>query len=288
MRRAAMTLEGLAILAGLLLCAAAALPDDGLRFPATRKVFVNCEAGSDTDGDGSRVAPFLSPMRARDFVRAVHPFSAAPIEVVVFGDCFPRNADGEMDFSQPVLELVAGVDSGSEIAPISYTGGNQARFLSGMPIKHTAWTRSALNLNIWSVNLIDLGVAPSLFGGFLPPENPGGRTMGKCTTHQLELFFGGKPMTLARYPNLGPQGRFEWMHISSVEDRQRSFQVANDRVLRWADESDAWVHGYWSFDWADSFLKVTNVEKNASTGGAEISVEVAPSMVLSAAVLRSS
>ena len=81
--------------------------------------------------------------------------------------------------------------------------------------------------------------------------------MGKCTTHQLELFYGGKPMTLARYPNISPSGDFQWMHISSVQDKQKSFEVTDERVLKWADEAEeghAFVHGYWSFDWGKFFV----------------------------------
>ena len=240
-----------------------------------RTVFVNCEAGSD-DADGSRARPFRTPMRARDLVRAIHPFAAAPIEVDIFGDCYPRNANGDLDFSLPVLELEAGIDSGSQRAPIAYTGSKRSRLLSGMPIAHSAWVRSVSNPHVWHVDLLDLSVDPALFGSFLPPENPGGRTMGKCTTHQLELFYGGKPMTMARYPNLSPSGDFQWLHISSVQDKQARFQVSDDRVLGWADEvkeGNAWVHGYWSFDWADSFLKVTEIAKDATTGDAQVSVE---------------
>ena len=124
--------------------------------------------------------------------------------------------------------------SGTRHAPISYQGGKRSRLLSGMPISPTAWTPSHKNANIYFVDLITaLGVDPHLFGSFLQPDNPGGHTMGRCTTHQLELFFGGKPMTIARYPNLSPSGDFVWLNISSVQDRQETFQVLDPRVLNW-------------------------------------------------------
>ena len=37
-------------------------------------------------------------------------------------------------------------------------------------------------------------------------------------------------------------------------------------------ETDAWVHGYWSYDWADSFLQVTHIVQNKSTAEPQISV----------------
>jgi hypothetical protein len=103
------------------------------------RVFVNCESGSDKTGDGSRKRPFLSPMHARDFLRTMAPYTSFPVEVLVYGDCFPRNPKGAIDFSHSVLELRPGLDSGTRRAPISYIGGKRSRFLSGLPIDKSAW-----------------------------------------------------------------------------------------------------------------------------------------------------
>ena len=67
------------------------------------KVYVNCETGSDKTGDGSRKHPFLSPMHARDFLREMAAYTTSPVEVLVCGDCFPRNPKGDIDFSHSVL-----------------------------------------------------------------------------------------------------------------------------------------------------------------------------------------
>jgi hypothetical protein len=167
----------------LVVCAHGALASG-----APRTVFVNCETGSDTAGDGSRERPFVSPMRARDFVRAVHPFAASPVEVQVYGDCYPRNEQGDVDFTLAVLELEPGIDSGTLSAPISYTGGSRARLLSGMKIPPSAWRApSAQNPNVYSVDLLALGADSALFGGFLQPDNPGGMTMGRCTSLQVQV-----------------------------------------------------------------------------------------------------
>ena len=218
------------------------------------KVYVNCETGSDKTGDGSIKHPFLSPMHARDFLRTMAPYTDDPVDVIVYGDCYPRNPQGAIDFSHSVLELRPGLDSGTRSAPISWVGGKHSRFLSGMPIVKTAWR--AVNENVYSVDLLALGAEKSWFGGFLQPDNPGGNTMGRCTSHQAELFFGGNAMTLARYPNKSPEGKTQWLKISKVNDVQGEFQVADENVLNWAEEPDAWIHGYWSYDWADSYLQV--------------------------------
>lgn len=107
----------------------------------THKVYVNCETGSDKTGDGSRKHPFLSPMHARDFLREMAAFTTSPVEVLVYGDCFPRNPKGAIDFSHSVLELRPGLDSGTRKGPISYIGGKKSRLLSGLAIDKLSWKK---------------------------------------------------------------------------------------------------------------------------------------------------
>ena len=35
-------------------------------------------------------------------------------------------------------------------------------------------------------------------------------------------------------------------------------------AIRWAQEADLWTHGYWGFDWADSYAQVGEVYPNAT------------------------
>ncbi len=83
--------------------------------------------------------------------------------------------------------------------------------------------------------------------GFGSPVTPAG----------LELFFADSPMTLARWPNVG-----QWAHVAGTAADQGADHYAyeGDRPARWAKAEDAWVYGYWKFDWADSYVKVTGVD----------------------------
>lgn len=36
------------------------------------------------------------------------------------------------------------------------------------------------------------------------------------------------------------------------------------RILSWKNTSALWLHGYWSFDWADNYVKVDSVDKDSS------------------------
>ena len=78
-------------------------------------------------------------MHARDFLREMAAYTTSPVEVLVYGDCFPRNPKGAIDFSHSVLELRPGLDSGTRKAPISYIGGKKSRLLSGLPIEKKSW-----------------------------------------------------------------------------------------------------------------------------------------------------
>ena len=85
--------------------------------------------------------------------------------------------------------------------------------------------------------------------GFGQPIKPAG----------LELFFRDAPMTLARWPNVGAD---RWAHVSGTAADQGAnhFSYDGDRPARWAAADDAWVYGYWQFDWADSYIKVAGVD----------------------------
>ena len=71
-----------------------------------------------------------------------------------------------------------------------------------------------------------------------------------------ELFVGEKRMTLARWPNGG-----KWATVKSVpENSAGRFVSDSDRPARWKNADDAWVYGYWQFDWADSYDKIAAID----------------------------
>jgi hypothetical protein len=84
------------------------------------------------------------------------------------------------------------------------------------------------------------------------------RGFGRPTTPAaLELFFQDRPMTLARWPNGNA-----WATIQGAPKGAEGsvFTYEGDRPARWAQAEDAWVHGYWSFDWADTYEKVVSID----------------------------
>lgn len=89
------------------------------------------------------------------------------------------------------------------------------------------------------------------------------RGFGRPTTPAtLELFFQDRPMTLARWPNGD-----EWATIQAAPKGPDGgvFTVDSDRLARWTQADDIWVHGYWNYDWADSYEKVASIDPAAHT-----------------------
>eukprot|EP01046_Picozoa_sp_COSAG06_P012649 COSAG06_NODE_749_length_12615_cov_35.521333_8_plen_149_part_00 len=82
-------------------------------------------------------------------------------------------------------------------------------------------------------------------------------------------------MQLARWPNVNRSTSFwEWAEVASAPDPASSFTLAADgsarnpvsaaRLRNWSQERDLWFHGYWAYDWADSYKQLASI--NLTTG----------------------
>lgn len=211
--------------------------------------------GSDAS-PGTKEKPFATVERARDAIRALRAAEQLPaqgITVWIRGGLYHFAAS---------LTLTA-QDSGTPTAPIVYRGypGETVRLVGGKEVTGFKPLDDAVSLKrldqasrdkILRADLKAQGIAD--FGamtvrGFGQPIRPAG----------LELFFQGKPMQLARWPNEG------WATIAGVPAGQQGgkFTYEGGRPSRWAGEDDIWVHGYWTWDWADSYVKVKSIDTQA-------------------------
>ena len=82
----------------------------------------------------------------------------------------------------------------------------------------------------------------------------------------MELFFDDRPMTLARWPNEGFVKITGLVEPDTVNVRGTKgsktgkFMYEGDRPSRWLAENDAWVHGYWFWDWSDERHKIESID----------------------------
>ena len=215
-------------------------------------------AGTDTN-PGTSVKPFATLERARDAVRQSkigNPESK--IEVVVHG--------GTYELARP-FELTA-ADSGSAKAPVVYRArkGGTARISGGRTV--TGWKPvtdaavldrldPAARGHVVQADLRALGVSDfgTMGGGFALGGGPG-----------LELFFNDQPMTLARYPNdgfikiTGVAGQTPVDVRGTKGCKEGVFTYDSDRPARWVGEKNAWVLGYWFWDWAEGRHRIESLD----------------------------
>jgi hypothetical protein len=168
------------------------------------------------------------------------------------------------------LELTA-EDSGAIDKPIVYraasdgevrvTGG---RFVAGWqkvtdPAVLARFQPSAKG-NVLQANLKAQGMAN--YGIFRS------RGFGRATVPAaLELFFKDQPMTLARWPNngfekiAGSPDAVRDEHGGTLGKLPAGFNYQGDRPQRWGDTDDIWIHGYWAYDWANSYEHIAGIDK---------------------------
>ncbi len=238
----------------VLLTLAACFPAASDR-PARAAFYVSTH-GNDT-WSGTRPAPnrdrtdgpFATMLRARDAIRSLKQTGPLPdggITVWIRGGTYPLTDTFELTQQ----------DSGTAGSPIVYQAyrDEEVRIIGGQQV--TAWQpvtdptilerldpharAHAWQANLPAQDITDFGELTAR--GFAKKMYPAG----------LELFFDGQPMTLARWPNEG------WVTIAEVVDRV-TFVYDGDRPQRWLNADDIWLHGYWSWDWADEYLKVASI-----------------------------
>jgi hypothetical protein len=230
-----------------------------------RADFFVSPAGSDAHA-GTESEPFRSLEAARDAVRKLKSDGTLPTGGVTIwlrgGDYVRTNA----------LELTT-ADSGTPEAPIVWRAcpDEAPRLLGGrqltgfQPVTDPAVLArldeaargQVRHCDLRALGIADLGEMKSR--GF-------GRAI---TAAHCELFFNGRPMTLARWPNEGAFAEIAGFPAAGAENDghggkigrlENGFTYAGDRPHRWRDTSDLWVHGYWAWDWANSYERVASLD----------------------------
>jgi hypothetical protein len=199
--------------------------------------------------------------------------------VYISGDCFSE------DRASPVLSLGPGDSGISADAQVVFEAlPLGARFLGGVSVPADVWQpapgigdgvlQTALTTPALGLNASDIGQLAA--GG-----------LGQCSLDIMELFCDGSPMTLARYPNPDPDGKWrQWLNIANVTG-PLSFIVDDLRPLRWnpisagGSEPEPWLGGYWAFDWAFSLVRVANVSALAGGKAVEITLDASTPVLYS-------
>ena len=208
--------------------------------------------GSDAAPGTSR-RPLATLAGARDHIRALKSMGRLPREGVTV-----RIRGGDYHLRETFTLTAA---DGTSPVPVTYQADKNetVRVDGGQPVTHwTPVTDAAilsrldpsarghvLQTDLKAQGITDYGELTAR--GFGQPNTPAA----------LELFFQDAPMTLARWPNAG-----QWASIAGPAANQGAdrFSYDGDRPTRWTHAEDAWVHGYWAFDWADTYEKIQGID----------------------------
>ena len=255
----------------LLASALAAIIGAALTHGAEQRYLVSPRAAA--NGDGSADRPFQSLAQARDALRtarqvgALKPGTTATVEL----------AGGEYRLDA-TFELTA-EDSGSPDAPVVYRAQKPgtARIQGGVTLASAAFKRvvdqAVLSRLVpearGAILVCDLSAEGS--GAFEPFK-----TAFRGAPAGPWLYFNGRPMTLARWPNQDAPGG-GWAEFAKAVDtglpqpnaadpalrkaHPGSFALENANPGRWKIEDGVWLLGYWTHDWSDEVLRVGGYDR---------------------------
>ncbi|MBL9174312.1 MAG: right-handed parallel beta-helix repeat-containing protein [Verrucomicrobiales bacterium] len=227
--------------------------------------FFVATSGSDSN-PGTRDRPVATLERARDLLRSSGATRGSPP-----GPAVIHLGPGDHARTSP-LELTAD-DSGLPGSPVVWRAepGTQARLLGGRrlggfkPVTDPEVLRRlpvAARAHVQECDLRALDIRE--FGEMKS------RGFGRPTAvAHCELFHGGQPMTLARWPNAGAFTSIAGFpdtsghnddHGGNIGRLEDGFLFEGDRPRNWKPSTNLWVHGYWAWDWANSYERVVSLD----------------------------
>lgn len=213
---------------------------------------------------GTASEPFATIERARDAIRDARKGGALPPGgVTVFVH------DGIYELPK-TLEFTA-TDSGTASSPVVYRSvdGGSVRISGGRIIARWVPVTDEIVLARLDPLARDHVVQADLRAMGVHDLGEIGLGVGDSAGPGMELYFEGRPMMLARYPNEGyltiadVEGPTEivWNGVSGRAEPVLVYQ--DDRPSRWIREKDGWVHGFWFHDWADERHRIASIDHDS-------------------------
>ena len=237
------------------------------------KVTFHVRPGGSDAGPGTAEQPFATLERARDAVRSAKeagPLTGGARVVIQAGR-----------YAAAAKILLGAEDSGLAGAPVEYVAaaGAAVTVSGAQSIPASAFQRirdAALKARLEPSAQAEVVCADLKALGLPPlPKVPDNFRLPFAVP---ELFFSGRRMTLACWPNEG------WATIAKIvdkgtmkndgsvtdaadpkkprptENRGGVFTYEGDRPARWNVSAGVWLHGFWCFDWYDDAIRVASID----------------------------
>ncbi|MFC1680793.1 right-handed parallel beta-helix repeat-containing protein [Pseudomonadota bacterium] len=215
------------------------------------------------DNPGSEKRPFATLQRARHAIRELKAAGRLTHEVTVW------IRGGVYECGEPFW--LNEIDSGTRTCQVIYSAypGETPRLSGGRQIPASAFQPVSdasvlsriqpeqrdkiLCADLRALGISDFGVMRAR--GF-------GREFSQLP---LMLYCNDRLMSLARWPHDGyARTGSVPAEVLKPADGQ-AFTVEHERLSNWTSAKDAWVHGYWHWDWADDYLEVDSIDPNSHT-----------------------
>ena len=238
---------------------------------AQLELFVSTE-GSDSNSGASPADALRTITKARDLLRARHPLPSTGAVVNILPGVYMGEAP---------IELTAADSGASSDGPLVFRAVNASaltKVSGGVSIPASAWTAcpskhpallaagASLPAQAKCASLAKLGVTSDQIGELVS----GG--LGDCQHDHAVFSYNSAWMPLARYPNIMANGSWNFTH-SVGGNTNGVINTSDPRPLRWAGESEPWIHGYPVYDWADYYEGVMNITtRPGGVSGAQITI----------------
>lgn len=83
--------------------------------------------------------------------------------------------------------------------------------------------------------------------------------------NHVDLYLNGKRQEVARWPNGGGFTHIAEVNGTTIDDKGVSkegvFTYSDKRMDKWADDSNAYLYGYWRWDWSEEYQKIASIDK---------------------------
>lgn len=233
-----------------------------------------------TDGppqpDGSKEKPYGALVQARDAIRARRGCAAIESDEKVTVHVGPGTYRLRESFK------LQAEDSGTAGAPVVYKASKRGKVrLSGGASLNPESFKPVSDKTV--LERLDPLVRSQVVACDVSASAPKGgfqkfRAAYRGVPAGPLLYVNGKPMTLARWPNLDSD-EGSWGGFSKVidtgkadpksddpakrKDHPGSFVFENDRLARWDIDEGVWLFGYWTHDWYDEVIRIDSYDKES-------------------------